>query len=79
MSALSPKADIETQSHDVCFVPKADMGYALAQEAASSAAHRRGMFNSMRSPGSHLRRARIDTPHHFRFSVISIGGPLRMV
>jgi hypothetical protein len=25
MSALPPKADIETQSRNVCFVPKADM------------------------------------------------------
>ena len=25
MSALPPKADIETQSRDVCFVPKADI------------------------------------------------------
>jgi hypothetical protein len=29
MSALPPKADIETQARNVCFVPKADIAYRI--------------------------------------------------
>src|SRR5262249_46677331 len=35
MSALPPKADIETQSRDVRFVPKADIGTHLDDQAST--------------------------------------------
>ena len=53
-SALPPKADIGTQSRNVCFVPKADIGSGLIDYFISPAEQRRWYGEAEHSGGRRI-------------------------